>query len=427
MPVQAEAIVNGLRAEGVDAVPIAINLGHSGLFRGLDNMRFFRTFLRAPVFLFRLIRALPRVTVLHINVCSGIYFFLFGATSILLGRMSGRRIVLHYHSGNAPGFLRKRGRLVRSALLDRVDHIVVPSDYLQAVFADIGYKSTIVPNVCDLERFRKTPLPLSPVFVVARNLEPVYGIDTILQAFVPVLERFPHAKLMILGSGSQARALQRLAAELRIDGAVTFTGSVENSRIPELFASAAIFVNASVSDNQPVAILEAFAAGLPVITSDVGGIPCLVRNRETGLLVPPRNPDALTSAMFEMLDKPELAARCTAQARRFVRQYSWPVIFSRLRDLYGFGNSRTMSDLCRPGYSDLGMHLQHDHDTAAGVLDKLNRFKRTLREKHTLLRPNPVTSVLEYALIHGNWALNNSDRGTHCGLLSDPDHTCQAI
>ena len=235
MPVQAEAIVNGLKAEGIDAVPIATNLGHSGLFRGLDSIRFLRTFFRAPVFLFRLIRALPRVTVLHINVCSGIYFFLFGATSILLGRMSGKRIVLHYHSGNAPGFLRKCGSLLRCALLARVDHIVVPSEYLQAVFADIGYQSTIVPNVCDLERFHKMPLPLSPVFIVARNLEPVYGIDTILHAFVPVLERFPHAKLMVLGGGSQARALQRLASELRIDRAVTFTASVENSRIPELF------------------------------------------------------------------------------------------------------------------------------------------------------------------------------------------------
>ena len=99
-------------------------------------------------------------------------------------------------------------------------------------------------------------------------------------------------------------------------------------------------MNASLSDNQPVAILEAFAAGLPVITSDVGGIPCLVCNNETGVLVPPRNPAALTSAMIEILEAPELAAKCTAQARHLVRRHSWPVIFSRLRDLYGFSDCK---------------------------------------------------------------------------------------
>jgi phenylacetate-CoA ligase len=340
MPVQAEAIVQGLVSEGVYAIPIATNLGEAGVFSGLDNVRFLRTLLRGPVFLLRLLRALPRVDVLHVNVCSGLYFFLFGATSILLGRATGKRVILHYHSGNAPAFFDKCGSLVSSAVLSRVDRIVVPSEYLQRVFAAMGYTSTIVPNICHVDRFRKPPLPLSPAFIVARNLERIYGVDTILHAFAPVLARYSEARLTVLGSGTQAHALQCLASELGIEEAVTFTGSVSNSTIPELFAGSAIFVNASVSDNQPVSILEAFAAGLPVITSNVGGIPCLVRHGKTGLLVPPRDSAALTSAMFKMLEQPGLAVRCATEARRFVQQYSWGAVSLQLRVLYGFDEAK---------------------------------------------------------------------------------------
>jgi glycosyltransferase involved in cell wall biosynthesis len=330
MPVQAEAIVNGLTSEGVPVVRIPTNLRGSRL----DRARFLRTFLRGPAFLVRLLCALPRVDVLHVNTCSGIYFFLFGATSILLGRAAGKRIVLHYHSGNAPAFFAKCRPAIRW-LLGRVHEIVVPSNYLGGVFADMGFPSRVIPNICDLDRFSRAPLPLSPVFVVARNLEPIYGVDTILHAFSSVRARYPHAKLIILGSGTQRVSLAALAERLGIAGAVTFTGYIENARIPDVFSTAAIFVNASLSDNQPVSILEAFAAGLPVISSEVGGIPCLVRHGETGLLVPPQNAEALADAMIAMLTTPDLATRCVQHARRFVQDYSWTAVYTRLKQVYG--------------------------------------------------------------------------------------------
>jgi hypothetical protein len=75
-----------------------------------------------------------------------------------------------------------------------------------------------------------------------------------------------------------------------------------------------------------------------------------------------------------------------------------------------------LAALCRAGYGDVEIHLHHDHDTAAGLREKLERFKRTLHEGHGLLRRNPATGVIEYAFIHGNWALDNSDGGRNCGV-----------
>jgi hypothetical protein len=75
-----------------------------------------------------------------------------------------------------------------------------------------------------------------------------------------------------------------------------------------------------------------------------------------------------------------------------------------------------IASLCRSGYGDVEIHLHHDHDTADGLRIKLERFKRTLCERHGLLRRNPITGVIEYGFIHGNWALDNSDGGRNCGV-----------
>jgi glycosyltransferase involved in cell wall biosynthesis len=334
MSVQAEILVAGLRSEGIDAMPIETNLGRSGIMRQLDDVRFLRSFLRTPVFLYRLLRVLPRVNILHIHTCAGLYFFLFAAPAMLAGRAAGKRVIFHCHSGNAPNFFRKSGAIGRT-LLRCAHRILVPSEYLFHVFRDLGFESTVISNVCDVARFSDSPRPLAPEFVVARNLEPVYGVDTILRAFPMILERYPAAILTILGTGTERDRLHGLVHELGITERVTFLGAVENSSIPALFANAAVFLNASLTDNQPVSILEAFAARLPVVTSNAGGIPFLVKQDETGLLFPPGDYTALASAVFRLFDTPGLAEQCVRNGRAFVEQYAWPAIFRKLANVYG--------------------------------------------------------------------------------------------
>lgn len=346
MPTQAETLVRGLQAEGVPAFRIATNLGASGWRRQLDDLRFIRTPLRGAVFLTRLLRNLPRVRVLHINTCSGIYLFLFAAPGLILGRLAGKRVILHYHSGNAQSFFQKCGPIVRS--LFRLAHqIVVPSEFLQQVFAQINLPSTIVPNITDTDRFTAAPLPLAPTFIVARNLEPVYGVDTILQGFAVIRQRYPSAHLTVLGRGSEEQRLRAMARDLGIDTAVVFAGAVDNAEIPGWFAKSSVFLNASRYDNQPVSILEAFAAGLPVVSSDVGGIPCLVKNGETGLLFPADQPGALAQAACTLLETPGLAEHCTARARVFVDNYSWRRVFQQLSAVYQPDENATQSPAVR--------------------------------------------------------------------------------
>jgi glycosyltransferase involved in cell wall biosynthesis len=196
----------------------------------------------------------------------------------------------------------------------------------------------VIPNVVDLERFRfRERLASSgPRLLSTRNLEAHYGVDTTLKAFALLQARHPEASLTVAGSGSQAGALQRLARELGLQE-VRFVGRVEPEAMPGLCDACDVFVNASVVDNQPVSILEAFAAGLPVATTPTGGIAEMVRHEETGLLVAPRDPVALAGAVARLLEQPARARDMARRARREVEAYSWPRVRKAWAETYDGG------------------------------------------------------------------------------------------
>jgi phenylacetate-CoA ligase len=216
----------------------------------------------------------------------------------------------------------------------------VPSEFLKRVFSDYGFQATIVPNICRLDRFRpKSAKSIQPNFVVARHLEPVYNVGCILHAFALIKPDYPDATLTVLGGGTEELSLKRLAADLRIGDSVSFLGYINNERIPEIFAASSIFLNASVADNQPVSILEAFAAGLPVVTSAAGGITDMVNDDETGFVFEPNTPEALAARIECVLGDPDLTRRVAAHARSAARQYSWPNVFNLLLSVYGIARA----------------------------------------------------------------------------------------
>src|SRR5688572_17073050 len=108
------------------------------------------------------------------------------------------------------------------------------------------------------------------------------------------------AELWVAGTGSEDARLRRLAEELA-PGSVRFVGRVEPGGMPALYDACDVFVNASVIDNQPLSVLEAFAAGLPVVSTPTGDIASMVKNGETGLLVGPEDPAALADAVESLL------------------------------------------------------------------------------------------------------------------------------
>lgn len=320
--VQVRDLAHGLRSEGYEVLFVPINPRCPLGLRWSRHVPYVRTVVNEALYVPTLFR-IRQADVVHIFSASYWSFVLAPLPAVLAGRGFGKRVVLHYHSGEAADHLARWGLLVHP-WLRLADEIVVPSAYLGAVFARHGYRTRVIPNIVDTSRFAyRTRRPLRPVLLSTRNLEPHYGVDNTIRGFARVRARYPQAVLTVAGSGSEEGRLRRLAASLGVDG-IRFVGRVEPEAMPRLCDEADIFVNSSVIDNQPVSVLEAFAAGLPVVSTGTGDLAALVRDGETGLVVPPEDPDAMADAVVRLLDDHESAATISRRARQEVESYTWP-------------------------------------------------------------------------------------------------------
>jgi glycosyltransferase involved in cell wall biosynthesis len=156
-----------------------------------------------------------------------------------------------------------------------------------------------------------------PIVLTCARLDPQKGLSTLLEAAVLV----PAAVFVIAGEGQQQAALRDQAQRLGLADRAVFLG--HRADVPALLASCDVFVLPSLYEGLPLAVLEAMAAGRPVVTTAVGGTDEVVCDRETGLLVPPNDPRALASAIRTLLDEPRLAARLAAAGKtRVAAQFS---------------------------------------------------------------------------------------------------------
>jgi glycosyltransferase involved in cell wall biosynthesis len=193
---------------------------------------------------------------------------------------------------------------------------------------------SVVPNGLELERFppRTGDRPLRKLLIVA-NLRPGKGHDTLIEAMPAVLRRFPDAHLAVVGEGTERERLEGLTASRGLTNAVTFEGHCED--VPARMADADLFLFPSESEAFPNAVLEAMAAGLPVIAAAVGGILELVSEGETGLLVAPRDPAALADCVCRLMTDPPLARKVAAEARTMVEsRYGFDRMVASIEQLY---------------------------------------------------------------------------------------------
>ena len=295
----------------VDILPINPRL--PGVLRLLQRVRYLRTVVTSVRYAWTLITRLARYDIVHVFSASYFSFLLAPTPALLVGRWYGKRVVLNYRSGEAEDHLRRWGRSVL-AILRRADVLVVPSGYLVEVFRRVGLGARVVGNIVDLRQFAfRERKSLRPIFLSNRNLEVHYNVACVLRAFARIQRRRPEARLIVAGDGSQRGALLRLASELGLQN-VEFVGRVTPARMPALYDTADVYLNAPDVDNMPASILEAFASGLPVVTTDAGGIPHIVRHDETGLIVPRGDHDAMAAAALRLLDDPVGAYRLTCRA-----------------------------------------------------------------------------------------------------------------
>lgn len=330
--VQASLLVRELRDEGYPVMFVPIDPSFPAAARWLRRLPGARTLLNQALYLPSLV-GLRRARVVHVFSASHWSFLISPVPAMLAARALGKRVILNYHSGEADNHLARCGR-VTHMLMRLANEIVVPSEFLREVFERHGYLVRVIPNVVDLSRFRfRERVPLGARLLSTRNLEPHYGVDITLHAFHIIKRRFPEATLTIAGTGSQEQMLRRLAAGLGTEG-IRFAGRIEPQDMALLYDEHDIFVNSSLVDNQPLSILEAFAAGTPVVSTAAGGIPVMIRDGETGLLLKQREPEAMAAAVESLLEDPVLALRIARSALQEATDHAWPRVRDRWAAAY---------------------------------------------------------------------------------------------
>lgn len=330
--VQAYDLSKALEREGFQVLFIAVNPRFPLGLGWLRRVPWLRTVLNQLLYVSSLSR-LRQVDNVHIFSASYWSFLLAPVPAILAARLFGKRIILNYHSGEAGDHLSHWGRRVHP-WLRMVDEIVVPSQYLQRVFAEHGYQTRVIKNIINTSNFRyRKRQPLQPHLLSTRNLESHYGVDNTLQAFAIFKKRCPDALLSIAGYGRERDRLQRWVAAQNLEG-VRFVGRVEPEAMPQVYDQADIFLNSSTVDNQPVSILEAFAAGLAVVSTPTGDIPAMVCDKATGLIVPHNDPQAMSDAISQLLQYPQQTAQMTEAAREEVEKYTWGRVCDEWARLY---------------------------------------------------------------------------------------------
>jgi L-malate glycosyltransferase len=331
--VQADQLLRNWRDDPeVEAQLIAVDPDFPSWLRWAERVRFLRTLVRTPLYLASVFRNCKDADLLHIFSASYWSFLLAPTPAWWIGRMRGKKTLIHYHSGEAQDHLRRWRSAV--PVLRRADALVTPSEYLARIFSEHGLHARVIPNVVDPEQFRfRRREPLRPLLLNTRTLEPYYSVDLVVRAFERILRQVPEARLCLVGGGSREPQIRTLANELNV-AAVEFAGPVARSAIGRFYDQWDIFVNSSWLDNMPVSILEAYSAGMPVVTTAPEGIRYLVEHERTGLLCEPGDWPALAENVLRLLREPRLARQLTENAHEESRGYRWEATRGQWLDVY---------------------------------------------------------------------------------------------
>jgi L-malate glycosyltransferase len=292
--------------------------------RWVERLPFFRTIVREPVYALILWKRLKDTDVAHIFSASYSSFLLAPFPAWLITRLRGKRTLINYHSGECRDHLQRSFTARR--VLKETDRLVVPSGYLVDVFREFSLSAEAIPNIVEVSQFSfRARRPLRPHLVCTRGFHPYYCVDVVVRAFAEVQRTFPEARLDLVGGGPLEAEVRDLVRNMKLTG-VDFKGVVAHHEIGRFYDEADIFINASRLDNMPVSILEAFASGMPVVSTQPEGMSYLVDHGRTGLLSPTRDAAALARNVIRILEDSELAEHLIENARQELQRYSWPVV-----------------------------------------------------------------------------------------------------
>ncbi|WP_333808662.1 glycosyltransferase family 4 protein [Flavobacterium sp.] len=229
--------------------------------------------------------------------------------------------------GNLPSRLKRNPRLCRM-IFTHAHKNVAPSGYLKHTFEKEGFTNVVhIPNTIEIEKYEfKKRTNFSPNLLWVRAFASIYNPEMAIKVLFEVRKVYPKATLTMVGPDKDGSLQTTKTFAKSINCEVNFTGQLAKEDWWQLAAKHDIFINTTHFDNTPISVMEAMALGLPVVTTNVGGIPYLLSDKENALLVNDNAVDEMTNAIFSLISDKEQASNIAQNARAYVEQMDWATV-----------------------------------------------------------------------------------------------------
>ncbi len=263
---------------------------------------------------------------------------LFPGTGLYATLVSPAPVVATFHAyaerGTLYGALAPAVGHVWRRLAARIAVSRAAADFVASRFERDGMR--VIPNGAEIETFANAAparLPPGRPVLFVNRLEPRKGFSVLVDAFPPLVEREPEAMLVVCGDGRERASLSRLPRALR--ERVVAPGRVPHADLPTYHAASEVFcAPARGNESFGIVLVEAMAAGLPIVASDIAGYREVVRHGREGLLVAPADPEALAGGLAEVLADRDLARRLGRAGEERARSFAWDVVASEVEAVY---------------------------------------------------------------------------------------------
>jgi len=243
-------------------------------------------------------------------------------------------------------------RVFEEKMLERSNKIIAVSDFtrreLLQYYKVKEEKIRVIHNGVDVNKFKpasdkrkvKEELGLNPADIAILSVGRLYarkGLFTLIESMLPIIRKFKNAKFLVSGKGlsNEMSKLGAYAAKLGVKDNIVFTGYFPDEKLPKLYQAADVFAFSTFYENLPFAILEAMSAGLPVVTTNVGGIPEIIEDGKNGFLVRPFNPQELGDRVLYFLEHSVASSEMALLARKTVEErFDWRLIVKKVLKVY---------------------------------------------------------------------------------------------
>ncbi|WP_347924965.1 glycosyltransferase family 4 protein [Pontimicrobium sp. SW4] len=299
---------------------LLINEGYSvKISSSLNNQ-----FLRLLSMLWAIMKYRKKIDFVLIDTYSTKNFYYAISTSQLCRFLKLRYIPI-LHGGDLPSRLDKSPKLSHGIFTNSYKNIAV-SNYLKHEFNKRGFESIFIPNILEIEKYTFLQREISfPKLLFVRAFASIYNPEMAIKALSKIKREYPEAILCMVGpeKDNSLESCKTLVKELELENSVEFTGMLSKKEWHKKAENYNIFINTTNVDNAPISVMEAMALGLPIVSTNVGGMPFLIEDNKTGILVNENDICDMVKAINTICKNEETAKHLVNNARKQVEKFDW--------------------------------------------------------------------------------------------------------